>query len=254
MSDSDSSPDEILYSQVLLVEDQPETARANLRWLKRAGLSVDYAPSFARAVELISREDSRYEAGVLDHNLPDGDSLELVSMLTDNDPTCSSMVLTGMEGEALAKEYRGRGAFRFVNKPVGGMQLLSHVHATMLDTFRWRSAGKGKTGEQIEMPPPKVVVDAEAAADRLRFICGLTPIQREVAYWLLLGIRDAELAQRLGRAERTAKRHVSDVLHKAGVPNRAALWSVLTKDDIQDRKPGDDDDGEGGTGGEDPTS
>ena len=51
---------------------------------------------------------------------------------------------------------------------------------------------------------------------------------------MLHGKRDADLAQILGRAERTAKRHVSEVLRKAGVPNRAALWSVLRNDGLLD--------------------
>lgn len=239
LANNEMSADEILYSQVLFVEDIPEVAKANLRWLTREGLSVDYADSFQRAVELITRKGARYEAAILDHELPDGDSRELVSMLNDHEPTCSSLVLTAHDGRELIRQYRGRGAFRFLKKPIKGLHLLSHVHATIVDSHRWRNAGN----DDSSMPePPKIVLDIEAAADRLRYICGLTPTEREVAYWLLLGVRDAKLAQVLGRAERTAKRHVSEVLRKAGVPNRAALWSVLRNDGAFDSKPGDDHD------------
>ena len=47
---------------------------------------------------------------------------------------------------------------------------------------------------------------------------------------MLLGLRDLDIAARLGKSERTAKRYVGGVLEKAGIQNRASLWAVLYHD------------------------
>jgi hypothetical protein len=49
---------------------------------------------------------------------------------------------------------------------------------------------------------------------------------------VLLGLRDLEIADKLGQSERTAKRYVGKVLEKAGIQNRASLWGVLHQDGI----------------------
>lgn len=212
---------------VLLVEDQPQLARAMTRTLERAGFDVTVAANYAEARMLVDEPSRRFDAAVLDHRLPDGDSRELVSALAKRKPSCSSLVLTAVRDHDLALEYRGNGAFRFATKPLRGIQLLAHVHATMLDTHRWRGAGIGDAQPE---EPPVVVVDVEQATDRLKHIAKLSPTEREVAYWVLQGLRDAQIAQILGRAERTAKRHVGQVLAKAGVQNRASLWNLLRTD------------------------
>lgn len=245
MNDS-SDGDELLYPQILLVEHELELAQDVLGSLTRWGLSVDYARSIRRALELIESEGSRYEAAVLDHELPDGDSLRLVSALNDHEPACSSLVLASLPDSELAHRYHRSGTFRMVSKPISGVQLIAHVHATMLDSRRWRTQSEAQP-EPDE--PPKVIIDIEAAADRLRFIAGLSSTEREVAYWLLQGARDSDLAQILGRSERTAKRHVSIVLQKAGVPNRSSLWAVLRNDGHPSPSNGEDPSDGGSTAG-----
>ncbi|MEM9461557.1 MAG: helix-turn-helix transcriptional regulator [Myxococcota bacterium] len=129
----------------------------------------------------------------------------------------------------------------------------------MLDTHRWRGAGIAEAQPNEE--PPVVVVDMEQAADRLKFIAKLSPTEREVAYWVLQGLRDAQIAQILGRAERTAKRHVGQVLAKAGVQNRTSLWNLLRTDGetkVRKGKDTEEDDDEGdhavGSSGDSPRS
>ncbi|QIG45294.1 hypothetical protein G5V58_23350 [Nocardioides anomalus] len=58
---------------------------------------------------------------------------------------------------------------------------------------------------------------ARLARDRL------TSRQRDVAALVADGLRNAEIAARLALSERTVERHVSDVLGRAGLPNRVAL-------------------------------
>ncbi len=196
--------------------------------LERAGLSVVKASTLAEAQAHIEDRSISFDATVLDHRLPDGDALPLVEALALRRPSCSSLIVTGHGELNLAQEYRGRGAFRYLSKPISGPQLVAHVHATILDTYRWRLAAEDPRLQEPE--PPVVVVDVEAATQRLCHIFKLTPTECRVAYWMLLGARDAEIARILGRAERTAKRHVGQILAKANVANRASLWAALRED------------------------
>jgi DNA-binding NarL/FixJ family response regulator len=212
---------------VLLVEDCRELASAMRRTLKARGFSVMLATGHAQARSLIDCDDLRFDAAVLDHRLPDGDSRELVVALANRNPSCSSLVLTAHDEDAMARDYLLRGAYRYATKPLGGTQLMVLVSDTIHHTYRWRRA-LGQIDDDVA--PPAVIPDFDHAADRLRHIAGLSPTQTIVARWMLQGLRDAEIAQKLGRAERTAKRHVSGVLAKAGVRNRASLWAVLSQD------------------------
>ena len=228
---------------VLLVEDSRELASAMRRTLKARGFSVVLATSHAQARALIEREDLRFDAAILDHRLPDGDSRELVALLSNRNPSCSSLVLTGHNEDEIARDYLVRGAFRYATKPLGSTQLMVLVSNTIHHTHRWRRA-LGQTDD--EGAPPAVIPDFDHAADRLRHVAGLSPTETIVARWMLQGLRDAEIAQKLGRAERTAKRHVSQVLAKVGVKNRASLWAVLSQEgQARESEDGRDDDDDG---------
>jgi len=235
---------------VLLVEDSRELAAAMRRTLGARGFSVVHATSNTQARALIEREDLWFDAAVLDHVLPDGDALELVSALANRVPSCASLVLTAHGEDELAKEYLLRGAFRYATKPVSGTELVVLVSDTIHHTHRWRQA-LGQA-EHEGTPSPAVLPDFDHAADHLRHLARLSPTETIVARWMLQGLRDAEIAQKLGRAERTAKRHVSQVLAKVGVKNRASLWSVLGQEGGPRTGNEDGDDEEGDIGDDEP--
>jgi len=60
----------------------------------------------------------------------------------------------------------------------------------------------------------------------------LTPREREVLALVLQGEQNKEIAARLGVAEQSAKDHVSELLRKFGVPNRAALADAGARLDL----------------------
>lgn len=56
----------------------------------------------------------------------------------------------------------------------------------------------------------------------------LTPRQREVILLIAKGAADKEIAQRLGITTATAQKHVTNLLRRLNVPNRAAAVAVMS--------------------------
>ena len=80
----------------------------------------------------------------------------------------------------------------------------------------------------VWLPPD--VQDEIAAQLRERPAVALTRREREVARHVALGLRNAEVAQKLGLSEGTVKTHMNNIFQKLGVRDRVelALYAVRT--------------------------
>jgi DNA-binding NarL/FixJ family response regulator len=220
--------------RILLVEDDHRIQRSFTSRLERAHFDVSVASTIAEAHAALHDDASIFEAAVLDFDLPDGDSFELVTSLLERKPLCRSLVVTGRAREADAQRYMQLGAHSFLPKPLNPGDLVRAVIHTALATLEWRR----RTGQPLAIvaeqndlaEPPAIPLDLGAIMNRLTHIADLSPVQTTVAYRMLWGDSDREIAQMLGCAERTAKRHVGQILRKSGARTRAGLLAVLLRD------------------------
>jgi DNA-binding CsgD family transcriptional regulator len=84
----------------------------------------------------------------------------------------------------------------------------------------WRVAELAQVRERLGLTP----------ADGRRAVSGtaaLTPREREVALLVADGLTNAELARRLYISPKTAAIHVSNILHKLGVPSRTEVADAV---------------------------
>jgi DNA-binding NarL/FixJ family response regulator len=216
--------------QVLLVDGDQGRAKADAEVLARAQIDTCVVPGIEAAQVMMQRAALTFDAVVLHHRLADGEGLELLDRVGLPQRGCSVLVIDDRVRPDAARAYRMRGVFRYCTPPKGPLQLISRVNSTMLDTQAWRQVEAPGAEEPDE--PPRQLVDPEQAADRLQHVCGLSPLERDVAVMVLLGLRDLDIADKLNQSERTAKRHVGKVLEKAGIGNRASLWGVLHTDGL----------------------
>lgn len=216
--------------RVLVVDGDGTRARADVEVLARARIDACAVSSIDAAQALMQRSGLRFDAVVLRHGLADGDGLTLLERVGIEDRRCSVLVIDERVRPELARAYRLRGAFRYGGPPTSALQLVGRVNATMLDTHAWR--GVEEPGAEAPGEPPRQLLDPEQGADRLKHVCQLSATERDVAVMVLLGLRDLEIAEKLGQSERTAKRYVGKVLEKAGIGNRASLWGVLHRDGL----------------------
>ncbi|MCX4239806.1 response regulator [Paraliomyxa miuraensis] len=215
---------------VMLVDGDDARSRQDADVLARAAIEPCVVSGADAAVVLLRHSTLPFDAVVLRHHLPRGNGLQVLDRVRAEQRRCSVLVIDDKARPEIARAYRVRGAFRYVSRPEGPVQLVSRVHATILDTQAWRQVEEPATTERDE--PPRLLVDPEHAAARLQYVCGLTSTERDVASMVLRGLRDLDIAERLRKSERTAKRYVGKVLEKAGIANRSSLWAVLHQDGL----------------------
>jgi DNA-binding response OmpR family regulator len=91
--------------RLLLVEDDPELARAVARILRREGLQVTAAPSCATARALTCR----FDIGVFDIGLPDGDGVELAAALLEAAQVDRAVFFTAITRSSTIRRARRMG-------------------------------------------------------------------------------------------------------------------------------------------------
>lgn len=230
--------------RVLVLEDDPLWARSYARQLDAAGYQAALVSSLAECTRLLITSEHVFDVAVLDLDLPDGCGADVVHPLLARDPLCKSVVVTGWEDGPGARDLVKMGAHSYVRKPPNPRAFLLAISAALEATLAWRRAmGQSLRGDQ---PGPTSYADAAqewtAAEDRplafdiknaiarLERLGTLTPAQTITASRLLWGDTDKEIAAYLGRAERTVKHHVAEILRKTGARNRAGLLRVLLED------------------------
>lgn len=212
-------------TRVLLVDNQRARAREHATVLGRAEIETLVVTTLRSARDLLRAPVPIVDAIVVRHQLGDDTGLELLRSIHPSERPCSVLVIDALPDQTRASDYRALGAHRYVDEPRGPLELIGAVSSTVSDSATWRGAGRPRRVAPEE--PPRIHLDPEHAANRLAYVYGLAPIEREVALMVLMGLRDVDIAKRLGRSERTAKRHVGKILEKAEIQNRASLWAVL---------------------------
>ena len=106
--------------RLLLVEDDPELARATARVLRREGLQVMAAPSLATARALTCR----FDVGIFDIGLPDGDGVELASTLLDQQQVERAVFFTAVSNSSVLRRARRLGP---VVRKRDGVEALAQV-------------------------------------------------------------------------------------------------------------------------------
>ena len=82
-----------MKTNILLIDDEDSIRFGFSRYLSKAGYSVQEASSLAAAQKTLLSQ--RFDAVLLDLNLPEGNSIDWISELRENYPDLSIVVITG---------------------------------------------------------------------------------------------------------------------------------------------------------------
>jgi len=112
--------------RVLVVEDSPLLGQFLERGLKQEG----HAPMLVRTLSEagLALEDGVFDAMIVDRNLPDGDGLQLLRELREQDSKVLVIVLTGMNEPSDRLEGLRDGADDYLGKPFTFEELMLRLN------------------------------------------------------------------------------------------------------------------------------
>lgn len=174
---------------VLVVEDSEATAALYEEYLRSADYRVKIAGTVAAGLALLGSE--RFDAVVLDLNLPDGNGLSVLKEIKRQDLPIETLVVTATGTLAVAVEAMREGAFDFVVKPFARDRLLVTMR-NALERRRLRAAVEtyesefgrnryfGFVGASLPMQRVYRIVESAAPSKAPIFVTGESGTGKEV--------------------------------------------------------------------------
>jgi NarL family two-component system response regulator LiaR len=133
-------------------------------------------------------------------------------------PQVQIIALTSFQEKELVQEALQAGAISYLLKNVSGEDLAEAI----------RSAHAGRS----ILAPEAVQALIQPGKPEPTPSYDLTPREREVLALLVKGLNNAEIARRLCISPSTSKAHVSNILSKMGVSNRAEAISLALQQNL----------------------
>jgi len=135
-------------------------------------------------------------------------------------PEIQIIALTSFQEKELVQEALQAGAISYLLKNISGEDLAEAIRASY--------AGRSMLAKEA--------VEALVRADQAEDLIGrdLTLREREVLGYLTKGMTNPEIAQELSISRSTVKAHVSNILSKLGVSNRAEAIALAIEHKLVD--------------------
>ncbi|MFE1560590.1 response regulator [Streptomyces sp. NPDC058734] len=210
--------------RILIADDEP-MIRAGVRAVLASDPGITVVAEAAdgrRAVELV--QSHRPHVAVLDIRMPGTGGLEAAAEIRRTVPGTGVVMLTTFGEDEYILRALGEGAAGFLIKSGEPEELIAGVRAV--------ADGAAYLSPKVAARVVAHLAAAGAGAGSARRstarakVDALTGREREVLGYLGSGFSNGQVARRLGLAEGTVKAHVSSILARLGVDNRAAAAVV----------------------------
>lgn len=193
---------------VFVVEDHP-VVREGLRMLLEAAGDLHVlgvAASASGALEALRA--SPPQVVLLDLDLGDEDGLACLPRLLEAAPAARVLILTAVREPGRDEAALSAGARGFVRKEAPADELLRAIR-TVAAGGLWFDPG--------------MLAALKAPGPRADPLAALTARERDVVRLVGEGLRNEEIARRLGIGEKTVRNHLTAVFDKVGVSGRLEL-------------------------------
>jgi DNA-binding NarL/FixJ family response regulator len=216
---------------LLLVEDMDGPRRALRRYFGDA-LHLVEASSVAEGIASGRMALPDLSVVMTDLGLPDGSGWQVIAVLFAFDPTLRFLVISGLRDtdppDGLPAGVIDR--ILFVDKPMSGDVLLAA--AAYADRLVWkeRRARAKAAGIPVEGAPVPPGRPARPKIARRPDHPALSHRESQAMRGCMLGLTNEQIAEQLGIAFGTARKHVSAGLKKLHVTSRRAVKDALDRD------------------------
>ena len=196
------APGEPGASTIFVVDDDDQLRDAMRSLLEDDGRTVEDYPTCEAFLE--AYRPGREGCLLIDAYLPGMSGLELLQRLPDIDDRLPAIMMTGNSDVPIAVQAMKAGAFDFIEKPIGGKQLLASIQRA-LDHSR---------------DATKLSAWRDEAAEH---IARLTARQRQIMDLVLAGQPSKNIAADLGISQRTVENHRAEIMRRTGSKSLPAL-------------------------------
>ncbi len=203
--------------RVLVVDDHGMVRRGITTYLKSNSeiQVVGEAENGREAVDLC--EQTAPHVVLMDLTMPEMDGITATRAIKQKWKEVQVIVLTSFPEKELVQDALQAGAISYLLKNVSGEDLSAAIRSA--------AAGRSTLAQEAIQALVKPQTPAEPVTDS-----ALTARERQVLVLLVKGLSNQEIAKQLNVSHATAKAHVSNILSKLGVSNRAeAVATALQK-------------------------
>ncbi|MGW3286860.1 response regulator [Streptomyces sp. NPDC001002] len=210
--------------RVLIADDEP-MIRAGVRAVLATDPGIEVVAEAVdghHAVELVRRH--RPAVAVLDIRMPGINGIDAAAEIRNTAPATGIVMLTTFGEDDYILKALGGGAAGFLIKSGEPEELITGVRAVAEGAAYLSPKVAARVVAHLAATGTGALAARRSAARRQ--VDALTAREREVLALLGSGLSNGQIARRLHVVEGTVKAHVSSVLARLGVDNRAAAAVV----------------------------
>jgi two-component system response regulator FixJ len=209
---------------IYIVDDNPEFRDATRFWLSGAGYAVHTWGDPREAVDaLAARERSTPACLMLDVRMPHLSGLDVHDALAQRGALLPVIYMSGHADVPLAVQAMRKGAVTLLEKPFDDETL----EAALESAFAWAPPASTPAPAAV---PAAVQADPEAAAAQARFArreASLAPREREVLGYVIQGIYNKVIADRIGLSIKTVELYRARGMAKMQARSVAELTRMM---------------------------
>jgi len=193
---------------VYILDDDASVLTSLKRLIESAGFHVE---TFSFADEFLEHKHSEGPGClVLDVRLPDIDGFNLQEELSNRNIFLPIIFITGYGDIPMGVKAMKKGAVDFLPKPFEDKELLLAIEQAI-----YKSRQKHRQDKEI--------------SHIKSLLSAITPREYEVMRWVIAGLLNKQIAQKMGITEKTVKVHRGRVMEKMQVGSVAELVRLLEK-------------------------
>ena len=202
----DDSMSDQVQIRIVVVDDHDMVRRGLAAYLKvQPDLSlIGEAGDGMQAVELCLQLQP--DVVLMDLIMPGMGGIEATRLIREQNPATQVIALTSFQEKSMVQEAIRAGAISYLLKNVKGDNLAAAIRSA--------NAGRGTLSPEVTQGLITSGRNPQVGQD-------LSPRELEVLALMVEGLTNPEIAERLSISRATASSHVSHILQKLGVSNRA---------------------------------